>query len=196
MATIDFVVKNGLTVTEKTTILSATDASTETDTNASLYTAGGAAITKKLYVGTDFQAAGTIINLGTSAATLTTATVGGAITGNILKMAGTAAGTVNLTTDVTSGIVNEWQSVTGTINFGASGAINLGTSASALTTATVGGAITGNTLKVSGTAGGTINLTSDVTTGIVNLFTGVTTGTVTLLPVAPVQLTLVAQPQY
>lgn len=180
MATIDFVVKNGLTVTEKTTILSATDASTATDTNASLYTAGGAAITKKLYVGSDFQAAGTTINLGTSAATLTTATVGGAITGNTLKIASTTGGTVNLTTDVTSGIVNEWQSVTGTINFGASGAINLGTSASALTTATVGGAITGNTLKVAGTAAGTINLTTDVTTGIVNLFTGVTTGTVNI----------------
>jgi fibronectin-binding autotransporter adhesin len=180
MATIDFVVKNGLTVTEKTTILGTADASTATDTNASLYTAGGVAISKKLYVGTDLQAAGTTINLGTSASTLTTATVGGAITGNILKMAGTGVGTVNLTTDVTSGIVNQWQSVTGTINIGASGNINLGTSASVLTTATVGGAITGNTLKIAGTSVGTTNISSDVTTGTANFLTGITTGTLNI----------------
>ena len=180
MATIDFVVKNGLTVTEKTTILSATDASTATDTNASLYTAGGVAITKKLYVGTDLQAAGTTINLGTSAATLTTTTLGGAITGNIFKMSSVAAGTINLTTDVTSGTVNQWQSVTGIINFGSSGTINLGTSTGASTTAQIGGAITGNTLKIVGTPAGIANISSDVTTGTANLFTGITTGTLNI----------------
>jgi hypothetical protein len=52
MATTDFVVKNGLTVTEKTTVNIATDATSSTDTSASINTAGGAAIAKKLYVGT------------------------------------------------------------------------------------------------------------------------------------------------
>jgi hypothetical protein len=108
----------------------------------------------------------------------TTITVGGANAGNILKIAGTAAGTTSaITTDVTSGTFNMLQSVTGTVKLGASGTIQLGTSTSATTTAQVGGAFTGNILKIAGTAAGTISLTSDVTTGTVNIFTG-TTGTI------------------
>jgi hypothetical protein len=122
----------------------------------------------------------TAINLGTSAAALSTLTVGPAITGNIFKVAGTATGTINLTTDVTSGTVNAWQSVTGTTNISSSGNIILGTGAGATTTVQVGGAITGNTLKIAGTAAGTVNVSSDVTTGTVNLFTGVTTGTINI----------------
>ena len=122
----------------------------------------------------------TAVNVGTSAAALSTLTFGPAITGNIFKIAGTTTGTINLTTDVTSGTVNAWQSVTGTINIGASGTINLGTSTSATTTTVVGGAFTGNVLKIAGTTAGTVNLSSDVTTGIVNAFTGVTTGTVNI----------------
>jgi hypothetical protein len=61
---------------------------------------------------------------------------------------------------------------------GVATAINLAGSAAAASTLTFGPAITGNILKITGTASGTIELASDVTTGIVNLFTGVTTGTV------------------
>ena len=121
----------------------------------------------------------TSLSIGATAAAATV-TVGGANAGNILKIAGTAASTTTaITTDVTSGTFQMLQSVTGQINIGASGIIQLGTSTSATTTAQVGGAFTGNTLKVAGTAAGTINLTTDVTTGIVNIFTG-TTGTVNL----------------
>ena len=128
------------------------------------------------------------INLGTSTSALTTVTVGGAITGNILKVAGTAAGTINLTTDVTSGIVNEWQSVTGTVKIGASGTVQLGTSASAVTTAQVGGAIDGNALKIAGTAAGTTSgITTDVTTGTFNIAQSVT-GTVKIGSSGTVQL--------
>ena len=67
-----------------------------------------------------------------------------------------------------------------TTNLGLSGTINLGTSTGAATTAQVGGAVTGNALKIVGTAGGTVTMSSDVTTGVVNLWTGVTSGTVNL----------------
>jgi hypothetical protein len=53
MATIDFVVKNGLVVTEEAQILGTTDSTGSTDTNASIYTAGGIAVAKKVFVGTD-----------------------------------------------------------------------------------------------------------------------------------------------
>ena len=121
----------------------------------------------------------TSLSIGATAAAATV-TVGGANAGNILKIAGTAASTTTaITTDVTSGTFQMLQSVTGQINIGASGTIQLGTSTSATTTVQVGGAFTGNTLKVASTTAGTINLTTDVTTGIVNIFTG-TTGTVNL----------------
>jgi len=118
----------------------------------------------------------TSVNVGTSAVAASTLTFGPALTGNTVKVSGTAVGTINYTTDVTSGTVNAWQSVTGTINIGANGAINLGTSNGAATTVTVGSTITGNTVKIAGTADGIVNLTTDVTTGIVNAFTSVTTG--------------------
>jgi hypothetical protein len=117
------------------------------------------------------------VNVGISAAAASTLTYGPAITGNTFKLAGTAVGTVNYTTDVTSGTVNAWQSVTGTINLGKSGTINIGNSTTATTAAVVGGAFTGNSLKIAGTAAGTVTLNSDVTTGSVNLFNNITTGT-------------------
>ena len=199
MATIDFVVKNGLTVTEKTTIQSTTDASSSSDTNASLNTAGGSAIAKKLYVGTDFQAGGTTINLGTSAAALTTTTLGGAITGNILKVSSTAAGTINLSTDVTTGIINAFTSLTtGTMNIGTgagAGTFNIGGPAAVLNIGTTGGdsIIELRANSVTGTA--TLRTSAGVTTANVfntvlttgNLFgaattisVGTTSGTITL----------------
>jgi hypothetical protein len=122
----------------------------------------------------------TAVNVGISAASASTLTYGPAITGNTFKLAGTTVGTINLTTDVTSGTVNAWQSVTGIINFGSSGTINIGNSTTATTAAVVGGAFTGNSLKIAGTAAGTVTLNSDVTTGIVNAFTNVTSGTINL----------------
>jgi hypothetical protein len=122
--------------------------------------------------------AATGVNVGISAAAASTLTHGPAITGNIFKIRSTAAGTVNYTTDVTSGIVNAWQSVTGTVNLGKSGTINIGNSTTATTSAVVGGAFTGNSLKIAGTAAGAVTLSSDVTTGTINVFNNVTTGTV------------------
>ena len=122
----------------------------------------------------------TVVNVGISAASASTLTYGPAITGNTFKLAGTTVGTINLTTDVTSGTVNAWQSVTGIINLGSSGTINIGNSTTATTAAVVGGAFTGNSLKIAGTAAGSVTLNSDVTTGIVNAFTNVTSGTINL----------------
>jgi hypothetical protein len=117
------------------------------------------------------------VNVGISAAAASTLTYGPAITGNTFKLAGTAVGTVNYTTDVTSGIVNAWQSVTGTVNLGKSGTINIGNSTTATTAAVVGGVFTGNSLKIASTSAGSVTLNSDVTTGSVNLFNNITTGT-------------------
>ena len=199
MATIDFVVKNGLTVTEKTTIQSTTDTSSSSDTNASLNTAGGSAIAKKLYVGTDFQAGGTTINLGTSAAALTTTTLGGAITGNILKVSSTAAGTINLSTDVTTGIINAFTSLTtGTMNIGTgsgAGTFNIGGPAAVLNIGTTGGDSIIELRANSSTGTATLRTSAGVTTANVfntvsttgNLFgaattisVGTTSGTITL----------------
>jgi len=121
------------------------------------------------------------VQLGTSASVVTTAQVGGAVDGNTLKIAGTTTGTTSgITTDVTSGTFNIAQSVTGTVKIGSSGTVQLGTSASIATTAQVGGAVTGNTLKIASTSAGTVNITSDVTTGTVSLFTGLTTAVMTV----------------
>jgi hypothetical protein len=71
----------------------------------------------------------TNINLGTSAAAASTLTFGPAITGNIFKIAGTAAGTINLSSDVTTGIVNVYTGITtGTVNLATGGAstVNIG----------------------------------------------------------------------
>ena len=92
MATIDFKVKNGLVVQEEAQILGTTDATSSSDTAASLYTAGGIAVAKKLYVGTDLAVAGATtftgdlaVNGGDITTTSTTATVfnATATTGNL-----------------------------------------------------------------------------------------------------------------
>jgi len=111
-----------------------------------------------LTVDNNVTVAGTSLNLGTSIATLTTATIGGAITGNVLKLASTTSGTVNLTTDVTTGTVNEWTGITtGTVNLATGGAstTNIGGSGSTL----VVGKTSGNsTLTVNGNTAATINI--------------------------------------
>ena len=53
-------------------------------------------------------------------------------------------------------------------------ALDIFSGASSASTLTVGGAITGNILKIHGTTSGESNLTATVTTGTMNVFTGVT----------------------
>jgi len=66
------------------------------------------------------------------------------------------------------------------VTLGGSGltTVQIGNNTSAANTVTVGGGITGNTVKIASTAGGTINLSTDVTTGTVNEWASVTSGTV------------------
>ena len=122
----------------------------------------------------------TAVNLGTSAGASSTLTFGPAISGNTLKIASATSGAVSITTDATSGIANIFASITDTTNIASSGIINLGSSSLSTTSIDIGGAITGNELKISGTAGGTVTVTSDVTTGIINLFDNLTTGTLNI----------------
>ena len=135
MASVDFRVKNGLTV----------------DGNATV--------------------AGTSLSLGTSTAALTTATVGGAITGNILKVAGTTSGTANITTDVTTGIFNIAAGITtGTVNIATGGAstTNIGGAAASLTVGTTSG---NSTLTISGNAtSGSATLTTNSGVTTANIF--------------------------
>ena len=84
------------------------------------------------------------VNIATAATNAgSTLTFGGAVTGNTLKIKSTTAGTVNLTTDVTTGSANIFTSVTGTITLGAStiatggtGVVKLGASPSQAATGT------------------------------------------------------------
>ena len=114
----------------------------------------------------NFAGAATTINIGDNSGTLTIGNptvVGTQTTQNLYN---TTATTVNFAGAATI------------TNISDSGNINLGTSTSATTTVKVGGAISGNTLKIASTATSTINLSSDVTTGTINLFTDTTTGTI------------------
>ena len=73
------------------------------------------------------------INLATGSTNPSVFTYGGAGSGHTFKIASTAAGTINLTTDVTTGTVNLVTSVTtGTVNIATDGAstINLGNASS------------------------------------------------------------------
>jgi len=122
----------GLTALTANTINIATAASTSGIKAISIGTNGAVGSTTTIILGTETGTTPTVtlrgqgINLGTSTAILTTATVGGAITGNILKIAGTAVGTVNVTTDVTTGIANFFTSLTtGTLNVATGGASQL-----------------------------------------------------------------------
>ncbi len=168
----------------------ATGATTIFNANTTNLSIGGAATTL------------TLANTGTGARTISIATAatagastltfGGAVTGNILKIASTAAGTVNVTTDVTTGIANIFTSLTtGTLNLATgitTGILNLATGGASTTN--IGGA--GGNLTVGTTAGnstltingngtaGTATITTNVTTGIVNVFSGLTGATLNL----------------
>jgi len=156
-----------------------TGATTIFNTNTTDLSIGGAATTLALAnTGTGART----VNIATGATGgASTLTFGGGVSGNTLKIASTAAGTVNVTTDVTTGIANIFTSLTtGTLNIatGGASAINLGGAAAAV----VIGTATGNSsfaIRSNG-AGGTASITSNVTTGTVDLFTGTTTGSVNL----------------
>ncbi len=123
----------------------------------------------------NFAGAAVAVNVATNATTNSTLSYGNvAQSGNTIHLAGPTSGTVNYTTDVTSGTVNAWQTLTGTINIGSNGNINLGTNAGAITTVKVGAAVTGNNLRIASTPSGTINLATDVTSGTANIFTSIT----------------------
>jgi hypothetical protein len=124
-------------------------------------------------------------------------TLGSGVTASSLTSVGTLSGGLNIaasqtykinTTDVLSASVILGSAATPTlggnsttgITLGGTGltTVQIGSNTSAANTVTVGGAVTGNILKIAGTSSGTTTLSSDVTTGTVNAFTGVTTGTV------------------
>ena len=146
----------------------------------------GATNNYSLWAEGDAKIDGTSIALGTSTGTLTTVTVGGGKDGNILKIAGTADGSINLTTDVTTGTVNIFDSLTGIANIvKAATAINIGSVAAAPTmtlgggttvaaTLVIGGGIGGNNIKLGSANSGTISLTTDATDTAVNIFTTAT----------------------
>ena len=127
----------------------------------------------------------TTVNLGTTGVTArsinvataatggaSTLTFGGAVTGNVVKIASIAAGTINLTTDVTSGTANIFPSITGKVYLGGANCdLEVGdNTALSTSTITIGGA-TASSLKALSTTG---NLYDDTCTTI-NL--GTTAGT-------------------
>jgi hypothetical protein len=164
------------------------------DTTGTLRVAGGAGITKNLYVGEDLEVQGgdlttnqttfnllqtnattvnafgvvTDLNIGNSAGGPAEFTFGNASNVNTLTLVGNGtSGTINYDTNVTTGLVNLFNGVTGTVNLGGSG-----------TTVNVG-LITGNaTLQVRGAGvNGTATISTNVVGGVVNLLNSVT-GTV------------------
>jgi hypothetical protein len=96
MATNDFVVKNGLDVTENAIIRETTDSS-DKDTGA-LVVEGGVGIEKKLYVGTDLAVGGTTSLTGNATLTGDIAVNGGDITTNqtTFNLIETTATTLNV----------------------------------------------------------------------------------------------------
>jgi hypothetical protein len=115
------------------------------------------------------------VSIGVNSLTPNILEFGSLTSDNTVIVNSTTTGTINLTTNVVTGTVNQWQSVTGTITVGRSGVIQLGTSNSATTTTVVGGAVSGNTLKISSTLNGTVNLTTDIESGTVNMFNSLLT---------------------
>ena len=96
------------------------------DTTSTMNFAGAATSLSLAHVGSSART----VNIATAAtAGASTLTFGGAVTGNTFKINNTAAGTVNLTSDVTTGIINLYTgTTTGTINIGsASSTVEMGT---------------------------------------------------------------------
>jgi hypothetical protein len=118
-------------------------------------------------------------NIGGTASTVNIGTTTGNSILEIRGNATTGTATIRTNTGATTAAVFNTVATTGNI-FGVATTIAVGTSAAAASTLTFGPAITGNTLKIAGTAAGTINLTTDVTTGAVSVFSSLTTATMTI----------------
>jgi hypothetical protein len=120
----------------------------------------------------NFADIATTLNLGKSATASSTLTFGPALSGNIFKISGIAAGTTSLTSDVTTGTVNLYTGVTtGTVNLATGGAstTNIGGDGSTINLGTT----SGNTvLEVRGdaTIGGTATIRTNVGVTTVNVF--------------------------
>ena len=117
------------------------------------------------------------INLGTSTSAVTTVKVGGAIDGNILKIAGTTTGTASaITTDVTTGTVSILHTgLTGTLNIGgAATTITLGNTATAAQTVNLFTASTG-----ASTYNFATGATANATTKAINIGTAGVSGSTT-----------------
>ena len=149
--------------------LSTTTGVTTANVFNTLVTSGnlfGAATTVNIAsVGTNARSIGIATSATNSASTLT---FGGAVTNNTLKISSITSGTVNLTTDVTSGIANIFPSIIGVINVGSTAAtVNIGNNS-------------GNSiLEVRGSSSAgtaTIRTNSGVTSATV--FNSVTTGNI------------------
>jgi hypothetical protein len=102
MATTDFVVKNGLVVTEEAQILSTTDATSATDTAAAVYTAGGIAIAKKAFIGGTMAVTGDVTLTGDLAVNGGDITTNQAIF-NLVNATATAVNFAGAATDVQIG---------------------------------------------------------------------------------------------
>ena len=113
----------------------------------------------------------TSVQIGSNTTAANTVTVGGAITGNAVKIASTTGGTIALSTDVTTGTINEWSSITtGTVNFAnaiTTGTINIagGSGAAAVNIGNASGTTTvkgnlvvdsGKTFAIKGSSSGSV----------------------------------------
>jgi hypothetical protein len=123
----------------------------------------------------------TTIALGTNSTALSTTTVGGAITGNILRINSAAAGTATFTTNNASNLVINTNSGTTTgaitINTGANGNIVVTTNGSGAVqlvtnTAQLGVSNTATTLTTNGTSTLTINTNAGTNSGAIVLNNG------------------------
>lgn len=139
------------------------------NTNATTVNAFGAAEVITIG-GAPYGFTGTLIYLGAAGTS-----------GNTVFVRSTSDGIVILSSNVTNGGIVMFTGNEGVTSLAKSGIINLGnTGASATTTVNIGGNVSGNQLKILGTADGLVTVTSDVTTGTVDLFNTVTTGTINI----------------
>ena len=124
----------------------------------------------------------TSVQIGSNTTAANTVTIGGAITGNILKIAGTASGTTTLSSDVTSGTVTLWAGITtGTVNFAnaiTTGTINIagGSGAAAVNIGNASGTTTvkgnlvvdsGKTFAIKGSSSGSVTFQAAAAAGSV-----------------------------
>ena len=166
MATTDFVVKNGLVVTENAVINEITDASSK-DTGA-LVVEGGVGIEKKLYVGTDLNVGSNTTLAGDLAVNggdlTTTAATFNLLNSNATSLnIGGAATTVEIGADTGTTNVNNNLDVDGDVNIdGGDLTVSTGTFNLANTTATTVNAFGAATDIQIGAATGTTNVNNNL----------------------------------